>query len=137
MFLYFDKMSMATSLEVRVPFLDTELVSFCVALPDDRQVWLGRRKEMLRRASRGLVDPEIINKRKRGFFHSALGAWLRVHRDTLLSETLLDERALARGQYIRRRQDAARCRRSRRQEERSATVLPDAARALAAAVRGR
>jgi asparagine synthase (glutamine-hydrolysing) len=96
---YFDKTSMAASLEVRVPFLETELVSFCMQLPDSRKVWLGRRKELLKRASRGLVDAEIINKRKRGFFHAALGAWLRVHRDTLLSDTLLDPRALARDQY--------------------------------------
>jgi asparagine synthase (glutamine-hydrolysing) len=99
MLLYFDKMSMAASLEVRVPFLDTELVSFCMQLPDSRKVWLGRRKELLKRASRGLVDEEIIKKPKRGFFHAALGAWLRVHRDSLLSDTLLDPRALARDQY--------------------------------------
>ncbi len=99
MLLYFDKMSMAASLEVRVPFLDTELVGFCAQLPDSRKVWRGRRKELLKRASHGLVDEAIINKRKRGFFHSALGAWLRVHRDALLTETLRDPRALARGQY--------------------------------------
>jgi asparagine synthase (glutamine-hydrolysing) len=99
MLLYFDKMSMAASLEVRVPFLDPALVRFCTELPDSRKVWLGRRKELLKRASHGLVDAEIINKRKRGFFHSALGAWLRVHSDALLSDTLLDPRALARGQY--------------------------------------
>jgi asparagine synthase (glutamine-hydrolysing) len=99
MLLYFDKMSMAASLEVRVPFLDPALVRFCTALPDSRKVWVGRRKELLKRASHGLVDAEIINKRKRGFFHSALGAWLRVHSDALLSDTLLDPRALARGQY--------------------------------------
>lgn len=99
MLLYFDKMSMAASLEVRVPFLNTELVRFCTELPDSRKVWLGRRKELLKRASQGLVDDEIINKRKRGFFHSALGAWLRVHRDALLTDTLQDPRALARGQY--------------------------------------
>jgi asparagine synthase (glutamine-hydrolysing) len=99
MLLYFDKMSMASSLEARVPFLDTELAAFCAHLPDHRKVWLGRRKELLKRASRGLVDEQIISKRKRGFFHSALGAWLRVHSDTLLRETLLDPRALARGQY--------------------------------------
>ena len=128
MFLYFDKMSMAASLEVRVPFLDPDLVRFCTDLPDSRKVWLGRRKELLKRASRGLVDEEIINKRKRGFFHSALGAWLRVHRDTLLSDTLLDPRALARGQY-----DPAAVRTpsqppgSRRQEERPAAPVPHAA----------
>jgi asparagine synthase (glutamine-hydrolysing) len=99
MLLYFDKTSMAASLEVRVPFLNTELVEFCTQLPDSRKVWRGRRKELLKRASSGLVDAEIIAKRKRGFFHSALGAWLRVHRDALLTDTLLDSRALAREQY--------------------------------------
>jgi asparagine synthase (glutamine-hydrolysing) len=99
MLLYFDKTSMAASLEVRVPFLDTELVRFCAQLPDSRKVWRGRRKELLKRASSGLVDDEIIAKRKRGFFHAALGAWLRVHRDALLTDTLLDPRALAREQY--------------------------------------
>jgi asparagine synthase (glutamine-hydrolysing) len=99
MLLYFDKTSMAASLEVRVPFLDTELVRFCAQLPDSRKVWRGRRKELLKRASAGLVDAEIIAKRKRGFFHAALGSWLRVHRDALLSDTLLDPRALAREQY--------------------------------------
>ena len=52
-----------------------------------------RRKELLKRASRGLVDDAIIDKPKRGFFHSALGAWLRRHRDALVRETLLDGRA--------------------------------------------
>jgi|HubBroStandDraft_6_1064221.scaffolds.fasta_scaffold00641_2 asparagine synthase (glutamine-hydrolysing) len=99
MLLYFDKASMAASLEVRVPFLDTDLVRFCAQLPDSRKVWRGRRKELLKRASAGLVDAEIIAKRKRGFFHAALGSWLRVHRDALLTDTLLDPRALAREQY--------------------------------------
>jgi asparagine synthase (glutamine-hydrolysing) len=78
MLLYFDKMSMAASLEVRVPFLDHDVVAFCSRLPDSRRVWRLRRKELLKRASRGLVDDRIIDKPKRGFFHSALGAWLTV-----------------------------------------------------------
>ncbi|MGH2866556.1 MAG: asparagine synthase (glutamine-hydrolyzing), partial [Solirubrobacteraceae bacterium] len=44
MLLYFDKMSMATSLEVRVPFMDHDVVTFCRGLPDSRKVWLLRRK---------------------------------------------------------------------------------------------
>jgi asparagine synthase (glutamine-hydrolysing) len=99
MLLYFDKMSMAASLEVRVPFMDHDVVAFCSALPDSRRVWRGRRKELLKRASRGLVPDRIIDKPKRGFFHSALGSWLSVHRDELVRETLLDGRAAARGQY--------------------------------------
>ena len=99
MLLYFDKMSMASSLEVRVPFMDHDLVAFCYALPDSRRVWRGRRKELLKRASRGLVDDAIIDKKKRGFFHAALGTWLKVHRDEVFRETLLDERASGRGIY--------------------------------------
>lgn len=99
MLLYFDKISMAASLEVRVPFMDHDVVGFCTALPDARRVWRLRRKELLKRASRGLVDDHIIDKQKRGFFHSALGAWLRVHREELLSQTLLDARARERGLY--------------------------------------
>jgi asparagine synthase (glutamine-hydrolysing) len=99
MLLYFDKMSMASSLEVRVPFMDHDVVAFCAHLPDDRSIRGRTRKALLKDASRGLVDDAIIDKPKRGFFHSALGAWLRVHRDELVRETLLDGRALARGQY--------------------------------------
>ena len=99
MFLYFDKMSMAASLEVRVPFEDPELVAFCTALPDGRKVWRTRRKEILKRASRGLVDDRIIDKKKRGFFHSALGSWLEVHRESLYDDLLHDERVRRRGQF--------------------------------------
>jgi asparagine synthase (glutamine-hydrolysing) len=72
MFLYFDKMSMASSLEVRVPFVDHDVVAFCEQLPDSRKVWLLRRKELLRRASRGLVDDVVIDKKKAGVL--SLGA---------------------------------------------------------------
>jgi len=99
MLLYFDKASMAASLEVRVPFMDHDLVAFCEALPDSRRVWRGRRKELLKRASDGLVPDSIIHKKKRGFFRSAIGAWMRVHGDGLVRETLLGERARSRGQF--------------------------------------
>jgi asparagine synthase (glutamine-hydrolysing) len=101
MLLYFDKMSMAASLEVRVPFLDHDVVSFCSRLPDSRRVWRMRRKELLKRASRGLVDDRIIDKPKKGFFHEGLGAWLTYHRDALVRETLLEGPALDRGMYQR------------------------------------
>ena len=87
MLLYFDKISMATSLEVRVPFMDHDVVVFCSQLPDSRRCGVRRRKELLKRASRGLVEDAIIDKPKRGFFHSALGAWLGVHGDGLVRES--------------------------------------------------
>lgn len=99
MFLYFDKMSMATSLEVRVPFADHDVVSFCMGLPDDRRIMRGRRKEILRRVSRGLLDDATIDKKKRGFFRAASSAWLNTHRDGIVRDALLDERARGRGIY--------------------------------------
>jgi asparagine synthase (glutamine-hydrolysing) len=93
MFLYFDKMSMAASLEVRVPFADHDVVAFCMALPDDRRIWRGRRKEILRRVARGLLDDATIDKRKRGFFRSATGTWLDAHREDMVRDVLLDQRA--------------------------------------------
>lgn len=99
MLLYFDKMSMARSLEVRVPFMDHDVVSFCYALPDSRKVRLGNRKELLKRAARGLVEDSIIDKKKRGFFHAALGTWLTSQRDGLIEETLRDPRVADRGLY--------------------------------------
>ena len=54
-----------------------------------------RRKELLKRASRGLVDDAIIDKPKKGFFHEGLGAWLQpATATTLVRETLLDGPAL-------------------------------------------
>jgi asparagine synthase (glutamine-hydrolysing) len=99
MLLYFDKMSMATSLEVRVPFMDHDVVSFCLALPDSRKVRRGNRKELLKRVSRGLVADEIVDRPKRGFFRSALGAWLQAQQGGLLEQTLLDPRTRERGLY--------------------------------------
>ncbi|HLJ02158.1 MAG TPA: asparagine synthase (glutamine-hydrolyzing) [Solirubrobacteraceae bacterium] len=99
MFLYFDKMSMAASLEVRVPFVDHRLVTFSLALPDSRRLHLLRRKEVLRRAARGLVDESVLQKRKTGFFNAALEGWLSTHREGFVREVLLDSRTRARGQF--------------------------------------
>jgi asparagine synthase (glutamine-hydrolysing) len=98
LFLYFDKMSMSASLEVRVPFVDHRLVSFSLALPDSRRVWMLRRKEVLRRAARGLVDDSVLKKKKTGFLNAALGDWLRTHRDGFVREVMLDSRTRDRGQ---------------------------------------
>lgn len=96
MFMYFDKMSMAASLEVRVPFADHELVSFCLALPDDRRIRRLRGKEILRRVSSDLVEQAIIDRPKRGFFRSASASWLE-HRRPSVIDTLLSERCRERG----------------------------------------
>jgi asparagine synthase (glutamine-hydrolysing) len=101
LFLYFDKMSMANSLEVRVPFTDHDLVSFCLSLPNGRRISLLRRKELLRRATRGLPIQGVLTRRKTGFFRGAFGPWLSDHRQ-FAREILLDDRSVARQQFQHR-----------------------------------
>ena len=63
-----DKMTMATSVEARVPFLDHELVEFAMALPPEMKVRDGVGKSLLKRAvSRSLLPEHIVYRRKQGF----------------------------------------------------------------------
>lgn len=62
-----DSVSMARSLEVRVPFLDTPLVEFVSALPDAARMQPGVPKGLLRAALAGLLPPEILDQKKRTF----------------------------------------------------------------------
>jgi asparagine synthase (glutamine-hydrolysing) len=71
-----DRASMAHSLEVRVPFLDQEVVEFCAAIPPSVKLGWRREKEVLRRAVRDLLPPEIVRRRKRGM-RAPFRTWLR------------------------------------------------------------
>jgi asparagine synthase (glutamine-hydrolysing) len=62
-----DSVSMARSLEVRVPFLDTPLVEFVCALPDVARIDPGVPKGLLRAALAGLLPSEILDQKKRTF----------------------------------------------------------------------
>ena len=73
---YFDRTSMAHSLEVRVPFLDHEVVEFCARLPADLKVHRLTTKYVLKHAARGLVPDRIVDKRKLGLFRGASAQWL-------------------------------------------------------------
>jgi asparagine synthase (glutamine-hydrolysing) len=68
-----------------------------MGLPDDRRIMRGRRKEILRRVSRGLLDDSTIDKKKRAFFRAASSTWLQANRGGIVEEALLDERARSRG----------------------------------------
>ena len=65
---YFDRASMAHSLEVRVPFLDHRVVEYCAGIPAELKVRRLTTKYLLKRASRGILPDRIIDKRKIGFF---------------------------------------------------------------------
>ena len=62
-----DRMSMAVSLEVRVPFLDHELVEFAASLPSNLKMRMLRGKYLLRKSMAGRLPKRILSRRKQGF----------------------------------------------------------------------
>ncbi len=90
-----DKMSMAASIESRVPYLDHEVVSMAFGLPDDQKIHGGRGKHLLRQAARDLVPSEIIDRPKRGF-PVPIAQWFREKGNPFV-EVLLDGETLRDG----------------------------------------
>jgi asparagine synthase (glutamine-hydrolysing) len=86
---YFDRASMAHSLEVRVPFLDHHLVEFCATIPSALKVRRLNTKYLLKRAARGLIPDQIIDKRKVGFFNAAVTGWIRAQTRGTIADYLL------------------------------------------------
>jgi asparagine synthase (glutamine-hydrolysing) len=76
MLTYFDRTSMACSLEVRVPFLDHELVELAATIPESVKVRRLQGKHVLRQAAKGLVPDFVLTRRKQGFFNEAVAPWL-------------------------------------------------------------
>jgi asparagine synthase (glutamine-hydrolysing) len=62
-----DKMSMGVSLEARVPFLDHRFVALALSIPTKVKVPNGELKRVLRRAVRGVIPDELIDRPKQGF----------------------------------------------------------------------
>jgi asparagine synthase (glutamine-hydrolysing) len=62
-----DKSTMANGVEVRVPFLDNELVNFALSLPSEIKVKNGRKKYILKKALEGIVPNEVLYGPKKGF----------------------------------------------------------------------
>jgi asparagine synthase (glutamine-hydrolysing) len=71
-----DKMTMATSVEARVPFLDRELVEFALALPMDMKVRDGIGKWLLKQTVDGLLPSDIVHRKKQGF-GAPVAEWFR------------------------------------------------------------
>ena len=86
---YFDRASMAYSLEVRVPFLDHPLVELCATIPPRHKVRRLDTKHVLKHAVRGLIPDRIIDKPKIGFFHRAVDDWFRAQTRGAISDNLL------------------------------------------------
>ncbi|ALX48432.1 asparagine synthase (glutamine-hydrolyzing) [Lentibacillus amyloliquefaciens] len=62
-----DKMTMANSLELRVPFLDKEVFRVASGIPVDMKIANGTTKNILREASRGIIPDHVLHRKKLGF----------------------------------------------------------------------
>jgi asparagine synthase (glutamine-hydrolysing) len=91
-----DIASMAHSLEVRSPLLDSEVMQFAASLPAKHKARFASKKWILRRAYRGQVPDEVLNGKKRGF-GVPLGAWFRGELRDFSRDLLLDPVTLQRG----------------------------------------
>ncbi len=91
-----DQMSMAASIESRVPFLDHHLVEFAAKLPDEWKLSGLTTKRVLREAMKGLLPESILNRSKMGF-PVPFAAWVRGPWNTVAREVLLDRRSRERG----------------------------------------
>jgi asparagine synthase (glutamine-hydrolysing) len=106
---YNDKMSMASSVEVRVPFVDRELAEFVAwNVPPDSKLkgqWRPVTKHIFREAMRGMLPAEVLRQPKAGFA-APVDYWLahdlRPMVDELLSESQVRKRGLFRPEVVRR-----------------------------------
>ncbi len=71
-----DKMTMANSLEMRVPYLDKDLVNFLETLPSDLKLRGSKHKYIHKKAAEKWLPKEIINRKKRGF-ETPMDEWLQ------------------------------------------------------------
>jgi asparagine synthase (glutamine-hydrolysing) len=86
-----DKMGMATSLEVRVPFLDNRLVDFVSGLPAQYRMRGFNLKRLLKASLKGVVPDLVLNRSKRGF-GTPMGTWLRTDLRTMTRDFLAEGR---------------------------------------------
>jgi asparagine synthase (glutamine-hydrolysing) len=93
-----DQMSMAASVESRVPFLDHKLVEFTSALPERLKLHRWTTKYVLRQSMKGVLPDQILTRPKMGF-PVPIGAWFRGAYGKVLDEYVLSNRALNRGLF--------------------------------------
>jgi asparagine synthase (glutamine-hydrolysing) len=91
-----DRMSMANALEMRAPLLDHHLIEFAQTIPASFKLRGVETKYILKRAAKGLIPDEIINRPKQGF-DVPIRRWFNQELREMLDDTLNDRRARERG----------------------------------------
>lgn len=93
-----DKMTMANSVELRVPLLDHKVLEFAARLPRKQKIRRSTMKYLVKKALRGRVPEAILARRKAGF-PVPYQIWLRSNLQDWVGEILLDGRTLSRGYF--------------------------------------
>jgi asparagine synthase (glutamine-hydrolysing) len=93
-----DRMSMATSLETRAPFLDADVMELAFSMRGDLKIRDGERKWILKRALRGTLPDRILTRRKEGF-SIPMKNWLRRELEPLMRALLSPDRVARRGLF--------------------------------------
>jgi asparagine synthase (glutamine-hydrolysing) len=94
-----DQMSMAASVESRVPFLDHKLVEFSAHMPERLKLRGGTTKYVLRESMKGILPEAILTRSKMGF-PVPIGVWFRGAHAAVVDEYVLSERAMSRGIFV-------------------------------------
>ncbi|MFL6215280.1 MAG: asparagine synthase (glutamine-hydrolyzing) [Blastocatellia bacterium] len=93
-----DKMTMATSVEARVPFLDHKLVEFAMSLPRDLKLRDGETKYILKRALKRVIPDRVIHRRKQGF-GAPINQWMLDRMGQFVEHTLMHSPLRKRGLF--------------------------------------
>jgi asparagine synthase (glutamine-hydrolysing) len=92
--MYADKLSMAHSLEVRVPYLDRTVVEYVQRLDASFKIRHGSRKWLHRRVCESYLPRAILRRKKRGFAVNVVDEWFKSPLNGSLSELLMDKKSL-------------------------------------------
>jgi asparagine synthase (glutamine-hydrolysing) len=93
-----DRMSMAHSIEARVPLLDHKLVEFAATIPPELKLKGKTTKYIFKKAFEGILPKEILHRRKQGFA-IPLGRWFRGQLSLYVRDLLLSRKSLERGLF--------------------------------------
>jgi asparagine synthase (glutamine-hydrolysing) len=117
-----DKMTMANSIELRVPFLDHKMVEFAAAIPSRYKLKRWNEKYILKQAVAGIVPQAIINRPKRGF-PVPISTWFANELNQKAKEVLLEEKTQQRGYFNRQSLEAMLDKQSKGKEDWSAQIF--------------
>lgn len=96
--MYTDKMSSASAVEVRVPFLDHLLVEMAARIPDRMKIRRTTRKYVLKKLAQQVLPKEVVWRKKAGF-GAPIGAWLKGQARGMMQDLLSEETVRKRGLF--------------------------------------